>query len=84
MFKDTDIIYELIGVLVHNGTATSGHYYAYIKDVEDGQWFKYNDAQVTLADQIDVVKAFGQKSKVNKSRRNLAYESGENAYMLIY
>lgn len=31
-----------------------------------------------------MVKAFGQKSKSNKNRRSLAYESGENAYMLIY
>jgi len=24
--------YELVGVVVHNGTADSGHYYSYIKE----------------------------------------------------
>lgn len=35
LINSSDHIYELFGVLVHNGTATSGHYYAFIKDVED-------------------------------------------------
>jgi len=42
--------YRLAGVIVHNGTAESGHYYSFVQDrsVPDGsQWYKFNDAQVT-------------------------------------
>jgi ubiquitin C-terminal hydrolase len=40
----------------------SGHYFAYIKDVEDGEWYKFNDMTVTKADILDVVSAFGSKT----------------------
>lgn len=40
--------YELVGVLVHSGTADGGHYYSYIKDREDPKkgWFEFNDRTV--------------------------------------
>jgi len=42
--------YELVGVVVHNGTADSGHYYSYIKEQErfeeNDQWFEFNDTWV--------------------------------------
>lgn len=37
--------YELVGVLVHSGTAESGHYYSYIKS--QGKWHEFNDSLVT-------------------------------------
>ena len=41
-------LYELVGVLVHSGSANSGHYYSYIKE-RDGQqrWLEFNDRKVT-------------------------------------
>ena len=34
-----DAIYELFSVVIHSGSTHSGHYTAYIRDVDDlGQW----------------------------------------------
>lgn len=33
-----EFVYELFAVLVHSGTQSGGHYYAYIKSFEDGKW----------------------------------------------
>ncbi|KAG0255604.1 hypothetical protein BG011_005045 [Mortierella polycephala] len=54
--------YNLVGVLVHTGTADSGHYYSYIKDrnpdtsicgspsaspnCENARWYHFNDSKV--------------------------------------
>ncbi|KAL4844512.1 hypothetical protein H8958_013778, partial [Nasalis larvatus] len=44
--------YRLIGVLVHSGQASGGHYYSYIiqrngKDDERDHWYKFDDGDVT-------------------------------------
>lgn len=38
--------YNLAGVLVHNGTAESGHYYSFIKNRDDDKWYEFNDSSV--------------------------------------
>lgn len=40
--------YSLSAVLIHSGTAHSGHYFAYVKDCASGTWFEFNDEKVTL------------------------------------
>jgi len=40
-------MYELYAILIHSGNASGGHYYAYIKDFITGQWFCFNDQNVT-------------------------------------
>lgn len=43
--------FELVGVLVHTGTAESGHYYSYIKDrfqrTDTPTWYEFNDSEVS-------------------------------------
>ncbi|XP_077891538.1 ubiquitin carboxyl-terminal hydrolase 9X-like isoform X8 [Ictidomys tridecemlineatus] len=44
--------YRLVGVLVHSGQASGGHYYSYIiqrngKDGERDHWYKFDDGDVT-------------------------------------
>lgn len=42
--------YELVGILVHSGTADSGHYYSYIKERQEmssePKWLEFNDRHV--------------------------------------
>lgn len=52
-------VYELFSVLVHQGGAYGGHYYAFIKSFEDGKWYKYNDADVKECSEEDMKTAFG-------------------------
>lgn len=47
--------YALAGVVVHQGTADSGHYYSFIKERENNSvnlndWFEFNDKDVSRFD----------------------------------
>ena len=56
---------------MHIGGAFGGHYYVYIKNFEDGQWYKFNDSSVYFIDINEITeKVYGGKSN--------------NAYMLFY
>eukprot|EP01052_Picozoa_sp_SAG31_P086604 SAG31_NODE_47300_length_251_cov_0.546053_1_plen_40_part_10 len=39
-------------MVIHSGTAVTGHYYSFIKDRSDpdGGWFRYDDSIVTQFD----------------------------------
>lgn len=39
--------YELFSIMIHSGSASGGHYYAYIKDFETNQWHCFNDQSVS-------------------------------------
>ncbi|XP_028938611.2 ubiquitin carboxyl-terminal hydrolase 25 isoform X2 [Ornithorhynchus anatinus] len=50
MYSDKSMIqfpYRLHAVLVHEGQANAGHYWAYIFDHHHERWMKYNDISVT-------------------------------------
>ncbi|XP_045207916.2 ubiquitin carboxyl-terminal hydrolase 25-like [Mercenaria mercenaria] len=52
MYSDeamTKNAYHLHAVLVHEGQAASGHYWAYIYDTASEQWLKFNDITVSEA-----------------------------------
>jgi len=77
--EEESMVYELFSVMVHSGSAFGGHYYAYIKDLATGKWYKFNDATVTLASWADVESTFGGSSS------GYSYiSSSATAYMLLY
>ncbi|XP_066564549.1 ubiquitin carboxyl-terminal hydrolase 28 isoform X3 [Amia ocellicauda] len=45
--SDATVPYRLHAVLVHEGQASAGHYWAYIYDHGRQRWLKYNDISVT-------------------------------------
>lgn len=50
MYSDNSLCqvpYKLHAVLVHEGQASAGHYWAYIYDHANQRWMKYNDISIT-------------------------------------
>ena len=66
------LAYELSAVIVHQGSADEGHYYALVKD-EASAWRKYDDATVTKMKGSELRRAVGG-----------AEGDGPTAYMLLY
>ena len=61
--EDQDInktgLYELCGVVTHQGrSAEAGHYVGWVCD-RSGQWLKFNDDVVTLVSEDDILKLSG-------------------------
>lgn len=79
--------YKLRGVVIHVGTAESGHYYSLIKDGSE-KWFEFNDNIVRpfyIRDLAD--EAFGGEEKMTGNLGSLsksAKEKHRNAYLLFY
>ena len=48
-------LYDLYGVVHHQGALSTGHYVASLKSDIDGQWRLFNDAQVYKIHSRDVV-----------------------------
>lgn len=91
--------YELVGVLVHTGTADSGHYYSFIKerkpfckdDQYERRWYQFNDSTVEIFDPKDIPKqCFGgpecimQWDPVQQKNVTRMFSKQYNAYMLFY
>ena len=64
--------YLLHSILVHSGSAVVGHYYAFVNDYENKQWWRFNDTSVTQETE-DVV--------MSESIGGNGYSS---AYYLVY
>jgi len=90
--------YELVGVLVHSGTADGGHYYSFIKERGTNKWFEFNDKTVREFEIKDLAKeCFGGSSENRGVGRNMGgfledfnpadgrfFETHRNAYLLFY
>lgn len=46
--------YDLYGICNHNGNMNGGHYWCYIKN-ENGKWHKYNDEDVTIINEENLI-----------------------------
>ncbi|KAJ4298108.1 hypothetical protein N0V90_006007 [Kalmusia sp. IMI 367209] len=79
-------IFELVGVLVHQGTSENGHYYSYIRERPSpsgniAQWVEFNDRDVDAFDhQTLPYHAYGGYYEDNFSRQQKQF----SAYMLFY
>jgi ubiquitin C-terminal hydrolase len=63
----------LHAIIIHDGVANSGHYYAYVYDRVQKIWWKLNDHDVSVAEEEALMEeAFGQPNSY-KSACNLIY-----------
>ncbi|KAI7885334.1 cysteine proteinase [Lichtheimia hyalospora FSU 10163] len=78
-------IYALHGVLVHSGTVSCGHYFAFIKPtVDETSWLKFDDERVTHA-ALDQVLEHNYGNSVSSGQFTFQNpRQSSNAYMLVY
>ena len=68
--------YLIHGIIMHEGEASSGHFYSYIKDHANEMWFKFSDHRVTEVESEEEVmeEAFGS-AKPKTSAYLIVYAS---------
>lgn len=54
--KDGSLVYELFGVISHQGTLNTGHYTCMMK-TRQGQWFHFDDSMITSVTAAQVTKS---------------------------
>ena len=64
--------YHLHAVLVHEGQASGGHYWAYVLNHKRNVWLKFNDISVTEVDWADL------------ERESVGGSGNASAYCLMY
>ncbi|KAK4252308.1 hypothetical protein C7999DRAFT_27033 [Corynascus novoguineensis] len=83
-------IFELVGVLVHTGTAESGHYYSYIRERPASSntqtWVEFNDETVTPWDPASMANSCfgGPDYQPQFQSSSTVFEKQYSAYMLFY
>lgn len=83
-------VFELVGILVHSGTAESGHYYSYIKErprsAARESWIEFNDDVVSPWDpSLMASSTFGGPDARSAYETNgVLYDKSYSAYMLFY
>ncbi|TAQ90895.1 hypothetical protein B7494_g771 [Chlorociboria aeruginascens] len=83
-------LFELVGILVHSGTAESGHYYSFIRErpstSEKENWVEFNDDSVTPWDSTCMEGACfgGPDYRGPIDNTSMQYEKSYSAYMLFY
>lgn len=85
----TNCDYNLSGVVIHTGTADSGHYYSLINDEKKNQWIEFNDTTIRSFDLKNLAsEAYGGEDKtpstLSTTNIKLNVEKCRNAYLLFY
>jgi ubiquitin carboxyl-terminal hydrolase 34 len=78
--------FELVGVLVHSGTAESGHYYSYIRERPTSRpacdsWVQFNDIDVSVFESQRIADCCYGGVELTST---LHLSKSHNAYMLFY
>jgi len=87
--------YKLVGILVHSGTADSGHYYSYVKEQcgpqQEAQWIHFNDIHTEYFDPRDIgrscfggTEAVHQYDQAQQKPVQFWQAKQHSAYMLFY
>ena len=79
-------IFELTGVIVHSGTAETGHYYSFIRQrpsmkLKQQSWLQFNDADVTFFNPDNLREACFGGTDVSSA---FQWPKIYSAYMLFY
>lgn len=83
-------IFQLVGILVHSGTAESGHYYSYIKERPSNgaseNWVEFNDDNVSPWEPkcMEAACFGGMDYRGTVENGNVQFERSYSAYMLFY
>eukprot|EP01117_Protostelium_nocturnum_P014439 TRINITY_DN5491_c0_g1_i1.p1 TRINITY_DN5491_c0_g1~~TRINITY_DN5491_c0_g1_i1.p1 ORF type:complete len:1424 (-),score=574.98 TRINITY_DN5491_c0_g1_i1:1578-5423(-) len=80
------VIFELYAILVHSGNAGYGHYYAYLKNFTDGNWYKFNDERVDFVSQNNISDNLwlGQTGTGWGMSSYSSFTRSSTPYMLVY
>lgn len=81
--------YKLKGVVVHTGTADSGHYYSFIREpacTDHEKWYEFNDHIVRDFDINELSKECfgGEDNYYGPGMMQLKTQKLRNAYVLLY
>ena len=88
--SDGEYIYRLFSILVHKGSANTGHYYSYISPKLDGEWYLFNDDSVekSLSSQALQGNFGGENCELQIDEygfvREIFSKNEASAYMLVY
>ncbi|KAL3335872.1 hypothetical protein AABB24_031873 [Solanum stoloniferum] len=80
-------LYTLHSVLVHGGSVTGGHYYAFIWPTLSNQWYKFDDERVTKVDAKRALEEqYGGQGKLPQTNPGYGFQISQNsnAYLLVY
>lgn len=78
-------LFDLIGIVVHSGSAESGHYFSHAK-TDDG-WYTFNDIQVTQCDiRMTLENCAGGPTEIIQfdDGETAEIEGSSSAYLLFY
>ncbi|KAJ7966072.1 Ubiquitin carboxyl-terminal hydrolase 26 [Quillaja saponaria] len=73
----SELVYVLSAVLIHKGTGVnSGHYIAHIKDENTGQWWEFDDEQVTNLGDHPFGEGSSSSTKRSANTEPIVYPAG--------